>query len=370
MQVIFTEIIILVNHPSFLIAAEQTKIIREFAPAAEAAGRLSPEQLRIVYTNNWFNLLVPARFGGMGLSLPDALRLEEAIAWADGSLGWTVTLCGGANWFIGFMPEETRDQFFSAKQVCLAGSGQATGVATRIPGGFEVTGNWKFATGSPHATAFTANCYIERDGLRELDGEGQPVIRSFIFLPEEVQLVKSWNTIGMNATASHGFMVKGLKVPENRSFCISSAASALMDPIFQYPFLQLAETTLTANLSGMALRFLELGAAMLGPSSKAFEQNALKLAEFHEKREAFFLAVGESWIRSQDSQDAMVLAPQEHLNAASRAARLLFDKGMEAVDSCYLLYGLGAADPATEINRVWRNIHTACQHQLFRWADT
>ncbi|MBC6492130.1 hypothetical protein BC349_13800 [Flavihumibacter stibioxidans] len=351
-------------------AEEQTEIIRQFAPAAEKAGRLAPEQLRIVYTNNWFNLFVPVRFGGMGLSLPDALKLEEAIAWADGSLGWTVTLCSGANWFIGFLPDETRGQFFSGKQVCLAGSGQATGVATRIPGGFEVTGNWKFATGSTHATAFTANCYIERDGLGEMDEEGQPVIRSFIFLPEEVQVVRSWNTIGMVATASHGFMVNSLEVPSNRSFCISSATAVLKDPIYQYPFLQLAETTLIVNLSGMVLRFLELGAAMLGPSSTAFEQNALQLAEFQQKRESFFLAVEESWIRSQDSQDAMVLAPQDHLMAVSSAARMLFDQAMGAVDSCYLLYGLGAADPATEINRVWRNIHTASQHKLFRWADT
>lgn len=364
------KLFVLVNHPSQIIAAEQTEIIRESAPLAETAARLTPEQLRIVYDNNWFNLFVPARFGGLGLSLPDALRLEEAIAWADGSLGWTVTLCGGANWFIGFLPDETRDQFFSAKQVCLAGSGKATGVATSIQGGFEVTGNWKFATGSPHATAFTANCYIERDGLGEMDENGHPVIRSFIFLPEEVQVLKSWNTIGMVATASQGFMVNALKVPANRSFCISSAAAVLKDSIFQYPFLQLAETTLSVNLSGMALRFLELGAAMLEPSSKAFEQNALQLAEFQQKRETFFLAVEESWIRSQDGLNEMLLSPQEHLITVSSAARMLFDKAMEAVDSCYLLYGLGAADPGTEINRVWRNIHTASQHQLFRWANT
>lgn len=360
----------MLQHPSFYLQEQQTETIRQYAQAAEAAGRLTPEQLGIAYSNNWFNLFVPVRFGGMGLFLPDALKLEEAIAWIDGSMGWTVTLCGGANWFIGFLPAETREKVFSNKQVCLAGSGKATGVATIVADGYEVYGTWKFATGSPIATAFTANCYIERDGRIEMDTAGNPVIKSFVFLPQEVQVLKSWHAIGMVATASHGFSIHALWVPESRCFSINSARPELTEPVFQYPFQQFAETTLTANLSGMAIRFLELGAALIDQDSHAIELHGLHLARFRQQREAFFQAVEESWFHSLESQHSRLTQTQEAFMAVSKAAGLLFEKTMEAVDSCYLLFGLGAADPLTEINRVWRNIHTASQHQLFRFANT
>jgi hypothetical protein len=36
----------------------------------------------------------------------------------------------------------------------------------------------------------------------------------------------------------------------------------------------------------------------------------------------------------------------------------------EVVDELFPLCGLVAADPASAINRVWRNLHTACLHPL------
>jgi hypothetical protein len=38
----------------------------------------------------------------------------------------------------------------------------------------------------------------------------------------------------------------------------------------------------------------------------------------------------------------------------------------DIVNWLYPLQGLKAADKTTEINRVWRNFHTAAQHSLFK----
>src|ERR1700744_6124630 len=93
-------------HPSSVIDQKYTDIIRNAAPKAEETGKLTKEQLALIHDQKWFKLLAPQKYGGLQMSLPDALELEEALAWADGSVGWMVTLCAGAGWFGGFTDAE------------------------------------------------------------------------------------------------------------------------------------------------------------------------------------------------------------------------------------------------------------------------
>src|SRR5882724_11660922 len=172
-------------HPSKIIESGLINSLRETIAEAEEIGQLHPDQLAIIYNQQWFNLFVPEKYNGLEYALPQALQIEEALAWVDGSLGWTVTLCAGANWFIGFLDPELAQKLFSNKEVCLAGSGRPSGIAKMNENGYEITGIWKYATGAPHATAFTANCVIERNGTIILNEDGSPLIRSFLFLKEE-----------------------------------------------------------------------------------------------------------------------------------------------------------------------------------------
>src|ERR1700755_1674306 len=91
------------SHPQQQLQPEWLSNIRDYAAVAEKDGKLLPQQLAVVYQQQWFKMLVPTEYGGLELSLPDELRLIEAISWADGSMGWAITLCTGAGWFGGFL---------------------------------------------------------------------------------------------------------------------------------------------------------------------------------------------------------------------------------------------------------------------------
>src|SRR5580704_2135931 len=131
-----------ISHPSEFIPEELVDIIRNTAHEAEKLKQLHPSQLRIIHEQKWFELFVPKIYGGLELSLPEALRLEEALAWTDGSVGWTVTLCGGAGWFIGFLEPEIISDVFNIHATCIAGSGKAAGIAKMVEDGYEITGIW------------------------------------------------------------------------------------------------------------------------------------------------------------------------------------------------------------------------------------
>ena len=363
------------NHPSPLLAAESITLIRQYAAAAEQMGQLHPEQLRLIYDKNWFNLFVPRSMGGLELPLPEAVRLQELLAYTDASTGWTVTLCSGANWFIGFIDEFTAASFFTDKQVCLSGSGAASGKATLTQNGYIVNGHWKYATGTPHATAFTANCMIEKEGKLLLQEDGSPLVKTFIFRKEEVEIHYNWNTNGMKATASHSFSVKALHVAKNRCFIIEQKYARLPDAVFHFPFQAFAEVTLTANYSGMAFHFLDECKTLFEERIKrhgyAIHQACEMLeilgrtkSKLEDARQHFFDTLDKIWeAGSREKQwDASCC---QNLNEVCRSMVKL---ARNAVDDLYPYCGMIAAENGSDINRVWRDFHTASLHALFTFG--
>ena len=351
-----------VPHPSHFVPAALADAIRAVSAEAERSGCLHPQQLALIYEQRWFSLFVPLAYGGLELSLPAGLRLEEALAWADGSTGWTVTLCGGANWFIGFLQPEIAVELFSDPRVCLAGSGRVSGVARITAEGYEISGHWRYATGAPYATAFTANCRVEKDGMLLRDEKGDPLVYSFLFSKAEVILHEDWRCIGMIATASLSFEVCNQKVPSNRRFAIDGVHAFLPQPIYRYPFLQLAETTLAVNSSGMAARFIglyeKIWAEKTNEGILPLPQDLLNQLQI--LRQSFYEAVEVSWEECSEGRPL----PDALLKKVSEASRQLAAGARRLVDELYPWCGLVAANPDTEINRVWRNLHTASQHSL------
>ncbi len=360
-----------IPHPSFFIDAQLTGLIRQFVAEAEQLGSLHPNQLSVIYKENWFNLYVPKEYGGLGLSLPEALRIQESLAWIDGSTGWTVTLCSGANWFVGFLQPETAEYIFNSDKVCLAGSGRQNGIAKMVNDEYEISGRWPYATGAAHATAFTANCLVEKDGKIIQNEDGSPITATFIFLKNEVSVIKDWKAMGMIATSSNSFEVKKLRVNKNRLFAIDEKKTVLAGKIYQYPFLQFAETTLAVNISGMAIYYLDLFEAIIKEkkSDEHFtNEKLLALSLRHdtaknqldETRQLFYKTVQHSWNEGRGAKDFNPATLKE----VSLASKVLADISRKMVDEIFPYCGLIATNHDSEINRVWRNLHTAIVHPL------
>ncbi len=361
-----------IPHPSFFLDAQITDLIRQFGAEAERMGALHPEQLSVIYKENWFNLYVPTEYGGLGLSLPEGLRIEESLAWIDGSTGWTVTLCSGANWFIGFLQPETAAIIFNSDKVCLAGSGRQTGIAKMINDDeYEISGRWPYATGAAHATAFTANCLVKKNGEIIQNEDGSQVTAAFIFLRNEVSVHKDWEAIGMIATSSNSFEVKKLRVNKNRRFAIDEKQTVLANKIYQYPFLQFAETTLAVNISGMAIHYLDLFEAIIktrNTDNHFTNEQMLSLSLRHdtaknqldEARQVFYQIIQNSWNEGRGSKSFSLAT----LTEVSKASRQLATTSRRMVDEIFPYCGLIAAHHKSEINRIWRNLHTASLHPL------
>lgn len=340
---------------------QQIEKLRIHTAAAEKAGVLHPDQLRIIQEEKWFHLFVPKEYGGLELSLPEAVRLEETIAYADGSTGWVVTLCAGAAMFIGYFQKDLRDEVFANKHVCIAGSGKISGTALPGDHDFLVNGKWPYASGAPFADWLTANCRIANSSS----------VSSFIFKKEEVTLEPSWNYIGLNATAGHSFSVKDTRVAQNRSFIISPQTATLPHPIYRFPFLQMAQATIAINIAGMCTCFFEVATNMIErketehPTSADTKEKGLLLLkkaieECKELKKTFYKQLDNSWMEHVKKGYVSSIM----LSDLSQSALIMAQRSRSLANEVFPYCGLAASMQSNIINQVWRNINTASQHSL------
>ncbi|OJU27714.1 MAG: hypothetical protein BGN92_01465 [Sphingobacteriales bacterium 41-5] len=357
--------------PFNILDAQIVNQLRKFSAVAEEAGELVPDQLSIIYDKKWFKLFVSEKFGGHEMTLPEGLRLEEDIARIDGSLGWTVTLCAGANLFVGFIDPVLAKEYFYDEKVCLGGSGIVSGTADVLEDGLLINGHWKYVTGEPHLSHFTVNCRLMKAGVYLNDENGVPLVRSFIFKKEEVAVSKDWNTMGLKATASNSFTVNNLKVDKNRMFIIAPEHSTINSALYHYPFLQFAETTLAVNTLGMAKHFLEEArhiAAQRLQSGRTNQEgydttiNRINFAQnFMDKnKENFYAKVDRSW---QQLTEHNLIEP-ELLQSISFLSKGMAKASRELLMEVYPRCGLAATENGSAINRIFRDIFTGSQHSL------
>ena len=339
-------------------------MIRSEGIQAEKQGKLTKKQLNLIYEQGWFKLFVPAVYGGKQMSLPDAMQIEEALAFADGSMGWVVTLCAGAGWFGGFLDPVMAKKLLSDERSCLAGSG-GIGKAEDQNGVYVVKGKWPYATGALDATAFTANCIITQNDIPEKNASGNNRTASFVFLKDEVKVLPTWNAMGMQATGSNSFEVNDLFIPAERAFEIGRHIE-IDTPLYNYPFHQFAEANLSINLCGMALNFIDM-CEMLFLEKKVYNSRPVLKDDFDAYkqklqmvRQKLYYAVDMSWQTCVANKN---ISPTI-LYKVSAAAFALTKVVREGTNALYQYCGLDAADRDSSINRVFRNINTAGQHAM------
>lgn len=354
-----------------MLQAEYLQIIHDNQHKSIAAKRLVEEQLDLIYANNWFNIWVPREYGGLGYTLQQGLDLLRELAYVDGAMAWTVTLCSGANMFAGFIEPTKAKEVFQNPKVCFGGSGRVAGKAMWKENCFEVSGMWSFATGAPHLSHFTLNAPIYDGDVQRLDEAGNPVVYSF-FVPRDYVLVHyDWDTFGLECTASHSFSLAQVKIDASHAFILSPEKRYVDTALYRIPFMTFAELTLLVNYMGMYRRFLYLAEKYFFEKSKdqfwadKFSKVRFRaideLQQILDDDDAFVRETTEIlWNKSMEGaiEDAVFLD-----EVSVRCKDIVASIRTHTID-IFPLLGIQAAQVDSELNIVFRNLFTATQHSL------
>jgi alkylation response protein AidB-like acyl-CoA dehydrogenase len=346
--------------------ARLERLAVEFAPhwsEAERLARLPPQISAPLLREGFFRLWIPAQFGGLALSLPEALRIYEAAAAIEGSLGWAVMIGAGGGLFAAWLPPAGAQELFAPAQALVAGSGAPTGFAERVPTGYRVRGAWRFASGAHYASVFTAACVVTQDGKAVADAQGLPLIRAMSIAPAAVRILDSWDPTGMRATGSHDFEVQEALVPEDHSFSVITDAPRAPDPLYQLPFNVLTELPVSAVGLGIARHALQEFARTL-PAHKLTGAGAVS-TRFAQARAVLELAA--QTVAGLAEEAWRTVAGGGHLSA-TQLARITAsccvsqEQLRQALGDLASVAGMRAIDQRSDFSRAWRDLLTLGAH--------
>jgi 3-hydroxy-9,10-secoandrosta-1,3,5(10)-triene-9,17-dione monooxygenase len=192
-------------------AMELAPVLAERAQRTEENRALLDDTLRDFIAADILPVLVPEAYGGHELGPNVMADIARVLSAACPSSGWVSVFYMGAGWRTQLFGERAQKEVFADKNYCL-GVGQAAPLhqARRVSGGYEITGQTGWSSGSPHAEWF-----MFMGVVRVAEAAAEP--RWFLVPREDVEVLDTWYTAGMRGTGSNDVRVEALFVPEHRS---------------------------------------------------------------------------------------------------------------------------------------------------------
>ena len=186
-------------------------LLEAAGPRIDAARELPLDVVQAMHANQMFRLLLPRSVGGVELDPATYVQAVEAIAMGDGSTAWCMNQGSGCSMSAAYLPPEAARAVFGRPDDVLAwGQARGRAHATKVPGGWRVTGTWLFASGSRHSTWLGGHV---PDALPD----GTPVERSMLFPRTEAKIEDVWQVLGLRGTGSDTYSVEDLFVPDDYS---------------------------------------------------------------------------------------------------------------------------------------------------------
>jgi alkylation response protein AidB-like acyl-CoA dehydrogenase len=207
-------------------------------------------------------LALPTDLGGGGMSIADFCLVQEALAQGCGAtaLGTNMhwyNLGGGLHLFTDSFRREVadavaRDGAIVASSLSEPGAslGAPLVVARKVAGGYRVTGRKYFCTLAPILRFFLFNARLE--------GFDRPGMSGTVTLAAErgsegMQIIETWDAMGMRASGSHDIEFRDTFVPEERRIGREGAGSE--DGLTCLPWYALGIASVYTGIAAAAFDF-------------------------------------------------------------------------------------------------------------------
>jgi indole-3-acetate monooxygenase len=196
-------------------AREVGPLIAEAADQIEREQEIPPHALAKIIETRLPRMLLPRSAGGDEVEPWIYLRAIEEISRYDGSVGWNLFVANSAALIAPFIPLSAAKTIYDDPRGWIAWGPPNQYTATAVPGGYRISGEWHFASGSRQATWMGAHGQvIEPDGSRRLNRFGKPTTKTLLFPKHKGTPIRDWDTLGMRGTASEGYRLDDVFVPD------------------------------------------------------------------------------------------------------------------------------------------------------------
>jgi indole-3-acetate monooxygenase len=196
-------------------ARELGRFIAEAADQIERDQQIPAPLLARIIAARLPRMLLPLSIGGDEIAPWIYLRAIEEISRHDGSVGWNLFVANSAALIAPFIPISSAKAIFDDPRGWIAWGPPNEHTAAAVPGGYRISGEWHFASGSRQATWMGAHAHVvEPDGSQRLNRSGSPTMKTLLFPKHKATPIHDWDTLGMRGTASEGYRLDNVFVAE------------------------------------------------------------------------------------------------------------------------------------------------------------
>jgi alkylation response protein AidB-like acyl-CoA dehydrogenase len=333
----------------------------------EQRGELPPDVVTALRSAGVWRTWLPRELGGFETAPSEVVDLVVRLAEADAATGWCAMIGIGTATAAAVLPREGAAEMWSTGDEVCGGALAPTGTGTWQPDGtLVVEGRWGFGSGIRH-------CDWVFGGVPS----SGPVPELVAFPARQVEVLDTWNVLGLGGTGSDDYAVHGVPVPRRRTQSMAALHAWAAGPLWRVPITTLLLALVGAVPVGIARRALAELVCL------AERKTAYRGAGPLRERETVRLVVGDGYAQVEAAQ-ASLAAALDHLVAeaagtgavsararisARLAAASAAQRCADVVTACYRAGGTTAMAAGHPLSRALRDASTTTQHYAVSTAS-
>ena len=357
--------------------ADLKEVLPEIAQKAartEDQRQLLPENIKLLKDVGLHKAFLPKAYGGYELPWTEYVESIVALGGACPSTAWTFSLCAQHSQALGMYSKELQDEVWGDNPDALAASSIAPfGKVTEVEGGVRLSGTMPWSSGCDFAEwNFLGFNRENADGAQD---------HCLGLVPASDYTIRDeWYASGMRGSGSNTVVIDDVFVPDYRIETLMTLMTGTTQgaglypdsPIYRAQFMPYFGGGFCAVALGMAERALELFKerqekrvrAYTGTHLKAATPALMRLAESTHQVAAARAFLEKYWRELADFS-ARGEFPDELRNAQWRTNQGYAVKMcVESVDRIFAGAGAVAWLDSSELQRIFRDIHTTASHAV------
>lgn len=348
-------------------------IIAEHAPSAERNRRLASPVVEALRAGGFFRLFTPRALGGLEVDPISFARVVEEISMFDSAAGWAFQAGNtGAWWASRMAPAGVAELYADGPDVLMAASFSPPQRAEEVPGGYRVTGRGPLAS-TIHDSQWVMLSALVFDGDRPRMTAMGPEVVAVVLRTTEVEIIDTWDSLGMRGTDSNDVATNGVFVPKSRALYLRPdvvPAAPFDGPLYRLPAPAATYTIIAPVALAIAagaireLRDVVTKKIPLGSMKTARDRGAVQAAVaeaeamLRSSRVFFYDALATAWTRAVAREPFTLEHKADLMLASTWAAHC----AARATDLMHRMGGTNGVYRRSRLERLFRDAQTVRHH--------
>lgn len=195
-------------------ASSLVPVLRDRSASAEDNRKISEDSIRDLHELGLWRINQPKRVGGLELDVQLLVEITAILASGCASTGWVYVNLAVHHWMLSMWPPSGQAKVWDENPDALIASSviYPLGNAKEIEGGYFLSGRWPFCSGVKHSDWTILGGLAEGHSSHDA---GEP--RMFLVPTRAIEILDTWDVVGLVATGSNDVQCSELFVPRDMS---------------------------------------------------------------------------------------------------------------------------------------------------------